>query len=156
MCMQIANYSQDWSLDISWVGEDCGLVSRALLSAGETHVELMSSNHVWCLTVSKKAVPNELNSRYQMDEAGNFPEDVSDLSSCSFLFRPPSSEKSTQFAPACSIIWIPWQSIAFSECSKQSMSSNLGEETTVDLFIKVFDSGKGGQKGNQKKSARKK
>lgn len=137
--MHLANYSQSWQLDISWVGEDSGLVSRAILNSGDTHVELMSCEHVWCLTVQKKNVPIDVSMHYQIDGAGNFPDDIPDLSATSFLFRPPPTEKSTLFSPAVSIIWIPWHSIAFAECSKQRIHSNYGDET-VDLFIKVFDS----------------
>lgn len=149
--MYIANYSQTWQLDISWVGEDCGLVSRAVLNTGDTHVELMSNDHVWCLTVSRKIVPADLALRYHVDEAGNFPDDIPDISSTSLLYRPPS----TEFSPASSIIWIPWHSVAMSECSKQQMHSNLGDET-IDLFVKVFDSKAADPKANQKRISRKK
>jgi hypothetical protein len=117
-------------------------------------VEPMSCDHVWCLTVSKKFVQADVSARLQMDEAGNFPEDIPDISSTSLLFRPPSLEKSTQFSPACSIIWMPWHSMALSECSKHRMSSNLGDET-IDMFIKVFDSTNGDQKENQRRLRKK-
>jgi hypothetical protein len=153
--MHIANYSQSWQLDVSWVGEDCGLVSRAVLNAGDTHVELMSHDHVWCLTVSKRSVPIDSAMRLQVDEAGNFPDDVPDISSTSFLYRPPSTEHSTHFSPACSVTWIPWHSIAMSECSKQQVNSNLGDET-IDLFVKVFDSTTSNQKAGQRRVASRK
>jgi hypothetical protein len=101
--------------------------------------------------VSKKNVPADFALRCHVDEAGNFPDDVPDVSSTSFLYRPPSTEHTTQFSPASSIIWIPWHSIAMSECSKQQVNSNLGDET-IDLFVKVFDSTD--QKANQKRISR--
>lgn len=154
--MHIANYSQIWQLDISWVGEDCGLVSRGILNAGDIHLELMSSEHVWCLTVTRKVQQGDDNIRKLVDDAGNFPEDIPDSSSSSILFRPPSTENSTQFSPATSVIWIPWHSVAFSECSKQLVNSN-GKSETIDLFIKIFDSTKSDVKlSSSKKLNRKK
>jgi hypothetical protein len=158
--MQIANYSQEWILDISWVGEDCGLVSRAVLNSGDTHVELLSSEHVWCLTVVRKPpTANQLLDQEfcQMDQAGNYLDDVPDFSATSLLYRPPSTENSTQFSPATSVIWVPWHSVAFAECSKQVVTSNIGFNETIDLLIKVFDSAKqNDSKSTSKKVTRKK
>ena len=154
--MHIANYSQIWQVDVSWVGEDCGLVSRAILNAGDIHLELMSSEHVWCLTVTRKVQIGDDNMRNIVDEAGNFTEDIPDFSSSSLLFRPPSTENSTQFSPATSVLWVPWHSVAFAECTKQLVNSNFGRSETIDLFIKIFDSAKADQKLSSKKLYRKK
>lgn len=154
--MHIANYSQVWQLDVSWIGEDCGLVSRAVLNAGDIHLELMSAEHVWCLTVTRKVQQGDDNMRHLVDDAGNFTEDIPDSSSSSIVFRPPSTENSTQFSPATSVIWVPWHSVAFAECTKQLVNSNFGRSETIDLFIKVFDSAKTDQKSSSKKLNRRK
>jgi hypothetical protein len=148
--MQFVNYSDQWTLEVFWVGEDSCLVSRKVLHNGDSHVELMSPEHVWCLTVSrrrhivsssgKRSEIDDHDGTCHIDPSGNYEEDVPHMSSLSLLVRPPSVERRTKFSLATSVLWVPWCSLSYAECSKQFFAPAQGVTAeSMDVFFRVFD-----------------
>ena len=153
LCMQFTNYSRIWTIELSWVGEDSALVSRALLHESATHVEVMSPEHVWCITAYRKSTTSKNEAKkdvidpvekslLEADEYGNYSEDVSGYSSVSVLFRPPPISNPTMYTPGLSVLWVPWYSLSFAELSRRnSAAKHASDDRPDDSFIcfKIFD-----------------
>jgi hypothetical protein len=152
--MSFANFSRVWTIELSWVGEDSALVSRAVLQESDTHIEVMTAEHVWCITAyrkggnamgdSKKDILDPIEkSLNEKDEYGNYPEDVKEYSSVSVLFRPPPIVNPTMYTPGLNVLWVPWNSLSFAEYSRRNVdekkrSDGRPEEDTF-LVFKIFD-----------------
>jgi hypothetical protein len=132
--MNFMNISSKWDIELFWVGEDSALISRSILEQNETHVELLSPEHVWCLTARRHLV-EELPG----GGAGATDEDVEvwGESSVSILFRPPKKAPENVIKRCVRVMWIPWVSLSFAETSTQLVRNDANEYPDVDF--KVFD-----------------
>ena len=131
--MNFMNISLKWDIELFWVGEDSALISRSIMEQNENHVELLSSEHVWCLTAR----------RHDIDELESIPVvtdddvEVQGLSSVSILFRPPKKSAENVIKRCIRVMWIPWVSLSFAETSTQLARDDTNEYPDVDF--KVFD-----------------
>lgn len=151
--MIFTNFSRVWTIEISWVGEDSALVSRSVLQESETHMEVMSAEHVWCITAYRKGnnVPKADSKKeiidpiervlHEKDAFGNYSEDVKEYSSVSVLFRPPPTTQPTMYTPGLNVLWVPWNSLSFSEYSRRNVDNKKKSHDSDDtfLFFKIFD-----------------
>mmetsp|Transcript_298 Transcript_298/g.670 ORF Transcript_298/g.670 Transcript_298/m.670 type:complete len:710 (-) Transcript_298:2997-5126(-) len=131
--MNFMNISSKWDIELFWVGEDSALISRSILEMNENHVELLSPDHVWCLTARRHDV-EEL----ECSETANDDDvEVSGESSVSILFRPPKKSPENIIKHCVRIMWIPWVSLSFAETSTQLGRNDTNEYPDVDF--KIFD-----------------
>lgn len=154
--MNFTNFSRVWTIEISWVGDDAALVSRAILNESDSHIEILSPDHVWCLTAYRKGTSSSQNdtkrdtldpiekSMCETDEYGNYSEDVKGYSSVSMLFRPPKIINPTIYTPGLTVLWVPWNSLSFSEYSRRNAEekskANTVQQTEESfIFFKIFD-----------------
>jgi hypothetical protein len=131
--MNFMNISSKWDIELFWVGEDSALISRSILELNENHVELLSPDHVWCLTARRHDVEELDTSTAGTDDNV----EVIGESSVSILFRPPKKTAENVIKRCVRVMWIPWVSLSFAETSTQLGRNDTNEYP--DLDFKIFD-----------------
>jgi hypothetical protein len=131
--MNFMNISSKWDIELFWVGEDSALISRSILELNENHVELLSPDHVWCLTARRHDVEELDTSTAGTDDNV----EVVGESSVSILFRPPKKTAENVIKRCVRVMWIPWVSLSFAETSTQLGRNDTNEYP--DLDFKIFD-----------------
>lgn len=131
--MNFMNVSSKWDIELFWVGEDSALISRSILEMSENHVELLSPDHVWCLTARRHDVEELECSETPSDDNVEVPGE----SSVSILFRPPKKSTENVIKHCVRVMWIPWVSLSFAETSTQLGRNDTNEYPDVDF--KIFD-----------------
>lgn len=128
--MNFVNVSTEWDVELFWVGEDSALVSRSILEENETHIELMSSEHVWCLTARRHVIED-------LEEVEGSDVEIEGTSSVSVLFRPPMKNLENVIKRCIRVMWIPWVSLSFAETTTQLARDD--EHDFPDIDFKIFD-----------------
>lgn len=131
--MNFTNMSSKWDIELFWVGEDSALISRSIMEQNENHVELLSSDHVWCLTARRHDIEELENVAVVTDDDV----EVQGMSSVSILFRPPKKNAENVIKRCVRVMWIPWVSLSFAETSTQLARNDTNEYPDVDF--KIFD-----------------
>ena len=131
--MNFINMSSKWDIEVFWVGEDSALISRSILEHNENHVELLSSEHVWCLTARRHDIEELDSNAVVTDQEITVPGE----SSVSILFRPPRKSIENVIKRCFRVIWIPWESLSFAETSTQLARDDTNDYP--DLDFKIFD-----------------
>jgi hypothetical protein len=133
--MNFMNISSKWDIELFWVGEDSALISRSILEQNENHVELLSSEHVWCLTARRHTI-EDLDSE-AVAAATDDDVEVLGESSVSILFRPPKKSAENVIKRCVRVMWIPWVSLSFAETSTMLARNDTNDYPDVDF--KIFD-----------------
>lgn len=131
--MNFVNMSSEWDVELFWVGEDAALVSRSVLEKSENHIELMSSDHVWCLVARRHTTEDFDSDKTATDDDV----EVSGSSSVSILFRPPQKGIENVCKRCIRVMWIPWISLSFAETTTQLSRDDCNAYPDIDF--KIFD-----------------
>lgn len=144
--LRISNFSRTWSVEVHWVDEDCSLVPRTEIKAGDTHYELCSVDHVWALVASRVS---RINSRYRI--GGGTDADADDkycasasmsASPATLFFRVPRA--SLVDGRYMSIFWSPLSSMTVAQRThdgkQRSSEGNAQQPPSPVVHLQIFDS----------------
>lgn len=153
--LHFANFSQEYSVEVSWVDEEGLLVLRRRLRCGERHNEITSPNHVWFVKAtyhgraeSRRRHTADLGSpsvgslsqgtMNSTSEAGS-EHIIPGHSDVTLLFR--CSPVVLHDHRSTLISWIPWSSVAVAQKLRVS-AANSADEAAADsphVSLLVFD-----------------
>lgn len=144
----ISNFSPLWDISLYWIDEDCALIPRGVVKAGNRHVELISSSHIWTVI----ATLNE-NQKKKFDDSENdstvVTHDNINSSTAVLVIRP--SLSSIQNGKCTNLLWLPSRSITLTqttfpppkpEHARNHQIYQINESELPNFHLQIIDSPK--------------
>ena len=145
----ISNFSPVWDISLYWIDEDCALIPRGVIKAGNRHVEYISSSHIWTVIAS----PNET-SKKKYDDSENdstvaMSHDGINSSAVVLIIRP--SLSSIQNGKCTNLLWLPSRSITMTqtifpppkpEHARNHEMYQINESELPNFHLQIIDSPK--------------